>query len=132
MFLKNYFDWNFFGLCEVEGKTDLGENDYFVPFILLLPTIEVLISLRKLLLPNWGCILSLPSYSIGIFVLELFRFREQYILNLTWFNRKRWFMVGIGIGFNILVAEYVLRYMLVLLLAKIFLVLQSCFLNSII
>lgn len=41
-------------------------------------------------------------------------------------------MVGIGIGFNILVAEYVLRYMLVLLLAKIFLVLQSCFLNSII
>ena len=132
MFLKNYFDWNFFGLCEVEGKTDLGENDYFVLFILLLPTIEVLISLRKLLLHSRVCSLSLPSNSIGIFVLELFRFREQYILNLTWFNRKRWFMVGIGIGFNILVAEYVLWYVLVLLLAKMFLVLQSRFLNSII
>ena len=132
MFLKNYFDWNFFGLCEVEGKTDLGENDYFVFFILLLPTIEVLISLRKLLPPSWVCSLSLHSNSIGIFVLELFRFREQYILNLTWFNRKRWFMVGIGIGFNILVAEYVLWYVLVLLLAKMFLVLQSRFLNSII
>lgn len=132
MFLKNYFDWNFFGLCEVEGKTDLGENDYFVLFILLLPTIEVLISLRKLLPPSWVCSLSLPSNSIGIFVLELFRFREQYILNLTRFNRKRWFMVGIGIGFNILVAEYVLWYVLALLLAKIFLVLQSRFLNSII
>ena len=132
MFLKNYFDWNFFGLCEVEGKTDLGENDYFVLFILLLPTIEVLISLRKLLPPSWVCSLSLHSNYIGIFVLELFRFREQYILNLTWFNRKRWFMVGIGIGFNILVAEYVLWYVLVLLLAKMFLVLQSRFLNSII
>ena len=32
-------------------------------------------------------------------------------------------MVGIGIGFNILVAEYVLWYVLVLLLAKMFLVL---------
>ena len=132
MFLKNYFDWNFFGLCEVEGKTDLGENDYFVFFILLLPTIEVLISLRKLLPPSWVCSLSLHSNSIGIFVFELFRFREQYILNLTRFNRKRWFMVGIGIGFNILVAEYVLWYVLALLLAKIFLVLQSRFLNSII
>lgn len=130
MFLKNYFDWNFFGLCEVEGKTDLGENDYFVLFILLLPTIEVLISLRKLLPHSRVCSLSLPSNSIGIFVLELSRFREQYILNLTWFNRKRWFMLGIGIGFNILVAEYVLWYVLVFLLAKMFLVLQSQFLNS--